>query len=228
MITTEKITADNSWTLMLATPRDGPMRPLTMALAEEPRSLNPFTASSAYAWQVLGQMYEGLIGTDPFTLEDMPGLADRWSVAVEGEGKNAHTVLSFTLRPGLKWNDGSPLTAGDLKATLEFLKKNQIPRFFDAVKNVAAVEALSEHELKVTMDGVSYWYLDNIAGLPYMPAHVLGGVDDWQNWDPLAAGRNALVGAGPFMLEEYRRGEYVMMKRNPHYWRLDLKGEDER
>ncbi|MBO5493697.1 MAG: ABC transporter substrate-binding protein [Pyramidobacter sp.] len=224
VISTEKITADNMWTLMRAVPREGPMRPLTMALAEEPRSLNPFTASSAYSWQVLGQVYEGLIGTSPLTLEDMPGLAESWKVAVEGAGKDAHTALTFRLRPGLKWNDGSPLTANDLKATIDFLKKNQIPRFYDAVKNVASAEALDERELKVTMTGVSYWYLDNIAGLPYMPERVLKGVSDWQNWDPLGSGGpSALVGAGPFALEEYRPGEYVMMTRNPHYWRLSLK-----
>ena len=229
VISTEKITADNMWTMMRAEPREGPMRPLTMALVEEPRSLNPFTASSAYSWQVLGNIYDGLIGTNPKTLEDMSGLAERWNVAVEGAGKDAHTVLTFRLRAGLKWNDGSPLTAADLKATLEFLKNNQIPRFFDAVKNVASAEALNERELKVTMSGVSYWYLDNVAGLPYMPAKVLEGIADWQNWDPLASGGpSALVGAGPFALEEYRPGEYVMMARNPHYWRLHLKGAESR
>jgi len=224
VISTEKITADNMWTFMLACPKDGMARPLTMALAEEPRSLNPFTASSAYSWQVLGMIYEGLTGTNPLTLLDMPGLAESWAVVVEGSGEAAHTALRFRLREGLRWNDGAPLTADDLKATIEFIRVNQIPRFYDAVKNVASVEAESDRELKVTMNGVSYWYLDNISGLPYMPAHVLKRVTDWQNWDPLAEGAAGLVGAGPFTLEEYRRGEFVTMLRNPHYWRLHLKG----
>ena len=224
VISTERITADNMWTFMLAKPCDGTMRPLTMALAEEPRSLNPFTASSAYSWQVLGMIYEGLIGTDPLTLADMSGLAKSWQVEVEGSGEGAHTVLRFRLREGLLWNDGAPLTASDLKATIDFLRSNRVPRFYDAVKNVASVEAENDLELKVTMSGVSYWYLDNIAGLPYMPARVLEKVPDWQNWDPLGEGQAGLVGAGPFTLEEYRRGEYVTMLRNPHYWRLHLKG----
>ncbi len=231
VISTEKITADNVWTLMLARPRDGPMRPLTMALAEEPRSLNPFTASSAYAWQVLGLIYEGLIGTNPLTLEDMQGLAESWDIAtVEGAGGTPHTELTFHLREGLRWNDGTPLSARDLKATVEFLRANRIPRFFDAVKDVATVEARGDRELKVVMNGVSYWYLDNVAGLPFMPARVVESITDWQNWNPLekdgAAGPYGLVGAGPFALEEYRPGEYVMMARNEHYWRLRLKGEE--
>ncbi len=229
VISTEKITADNVWTLMLARPREGPARPLTMALAEEPRSLNPFTASSAYAWQVLGLIYEGLLGTNPLTLEDMPGLAESWNVAVADGGEGPHTELTFRLREGLRWNDGAPLSASDLKATLEFLRANQIPRFYDAVKNISSVETRGDRELKIVMSGVSYWYLDNVAGLPYMPARVVDGIKDWQNWNPLeqdgGAGPRGLVGAGPFALEEYRPGEYVMMARNPNYWRLRLKGE---
>ena len=50
VLSTDRITADNMWTLMMAEPRDGRTRTMTMALAEEPRSLNPFTASSAYSW----------------------------------------------------------------------------------------------------------------------------------------------------------------------------------
>lgn len=225
VISTDKITADNVWTLMLARPRGGAMRTLTIALAEEPRTLNPFTASSAYSWQVLGQIYEGLIGTNPFTLEDMPGLAESWNVAVEGEGKEAHTVLTFRLRPGLRWNDGTPLTARDLKATIYFLRGNKVPRFFDAVKNVVGAEAPSDRDLKVTMTGVSYWYLDNVAGLPFMPESVLARVTDWENWNPLDTAGPGLVGAGPFALEEYRPGEFVTMRRNPHYWRLHLRKE---
>ena len=223
----EKMTADNMWTLIMAEPADGKERPLNMVLAEEPRNLNPFVASSAYSWQILGLIYESLIGTDPFTLDDMPSLAESWSVeTVTNDGKE-HTRLTFRLRKGLKWSDGSPLTAGDVKATLDFLKKNSIPRFFDSVKNISSVRVTDSTQLTVDMDGTSYWYLDNIGGLPCMPAKVLQKVNDWQNWNPIDPkgkfGPYGLVGAGPFMLDEYRPGEFVMMKRNNHYRMLEKK-----
>ena len=223
----EKMTADNMWTLIMAKPADGEERPLNMVLAEEPRNLNPFVASSAYSWQILGLIYESLIGTDPFTLDDMPSLAESWSVeTVTNDGKE-HTRLTFRLRKGLKWSDGSPLTAGDVKATLDFLKKNSIPRFFDSVKNISSVRVTDSTQLTVDMDGTSYWYLDNIGGLPCMPAKVLQKVNDWQNWNPIDPkgkfGPYGLVGAGPFMLDEYRPGEFVMMKRNNHYRMLEKK-----
>ena len=220
VLTTDKTTADNMWTLMMAEPRDGKKRRLNMVLADEPRSLNPFAASSAYSWQVLGMIYESLLGTDPFTLEDMPALAASWSVRTAGAGSGEHTELVFKMRRGLKWNDGSPLTADDVKATIEFLKKNSVPRFFDSVKSVRSVSANGD-VLTVRMEGVSYWYLDNIGGLPCFPRKVLAKIRDWQNWNPLDKsaryGPSGLVGCGPFMVEEYRPGEYVMMRKNPFY-----------
>ena len=223
----EKITADNIWTLLMAEPADGKMRPLNMVLAEEPRNLNPFVASSAYSWQVLGMIYESLIGTDPLTLGDMPSLAASWSVETVGNKGLEHTRLVFRLRKGLKWNDGTLLTAQDVKATFDFLKNNSIPRFFDSVKNIKSVNVIDSHQVAVEMEGTSYWYLDNVGGLPCMPAKVLKMVKDWQNWDPLdpsgKSGPYGLIGSGPFILDEYRPGEFVMMKRNGHYRMLEKK-----
>lgn len=226
ILATDKITVDNVWTLMMAEPKDGRSRPLNMVLAEEPRNMNPFVASSAYTWQVLGLIYDSMIGMNPFTLEDMPGLAESWHVKTVGRGKEAHTELIFQITPNLRWNDGTLLTAADVKATIDFLHKNKIPRFFDAVKNVDAV-TVSGNTLTVKMKGVSYWYLDNIGGIGCMPKAVLERISDWQNWNPLdnsgKSGPAGLVGCGPFMLEEYRPGEYVMMKKNPYFRMLNNK-----
>lgn len=226
IFTTERMTADNMWTLIAAEPVDGTMRPFRMIIAEEPRNLNPFTASSAYSWQVLGMIYESLLTTDPNTLEDMPALAESWEIRTVHEGGD-HTELTFRIKDGLRWNDGSPLSARDVAATINFIHEKRIPRFVDAVKDVVSVMAIDSHTVKVVMSGVSYWYLGNIGGLPTLPRAVIEKITDWQRWDPLAdsetGGPLGLVGCGPFMLESYRPGEYVMMKRNPYY-RLLPKG----
>lgn len=229
IFTTESITADNMWTLLGAEPADGKDRPFRMLLAEEPRNLNPFTASSAYSWQVLGLIYESLLTTDPYTLENCDAIASSWDVVTEGAGKDRHTELVFRIKKGLLWNDGSPLTARDLKAAIDFLHKNKIPRFFDAVKNIKRVETPDDFTLRVIMDGVSYWYLDNVASLPALPASVIKKITDWQRWDPLAedgrAGPHGLTGSGPFMLKSYRPGEYLMLERNRHYRLLGGRGK---
>lgn len=221
VLTTDKITADNMWTLMMAEPTDGKMRTLNMVLAEEPRNLNPFVASSAYSWQVLSMIYEGMIGTNPFTLEDMPALAESWTVRTVGDERTGHTELLFKIKPGLKWNDGSSLTSYDIKATIDFLKKNKVPRFFDSVKDVESVEAFLDGRLLVRMNNISYWHLNNIGSLPTMPKKVIEKITDWQNWNPIdkssKLGPYGLIGSGPFKLETYKPGEYVMMEKNVHY-----------
>ena len=220
IITTERMTADNMWTIMLAEPKSGKKRPMRMLLAEEPRNLNPFTASSAYSWQVLGMMYEGLLETNPFTLEDMPGLAANWAVRAE---KNK-TVISFRLKPGLVWSDGSKITSHDFAETIHFIQSNKIPRFLDAVKNVKSVACPTDLDIIVTLSGESYWYLDKIGGMLCMPAKTLKAVKDWQNWNPLDKsqkfGPYGFVCTGPFIFESYRPGEYVMFRRNENYRRL--------
>ncbi|MCF0248482.1 MAG: ABC transporter substrate-binding protein, partial [Synergistes sp.] len=185
IFTTDRVTADNFWTLLNAEPKDGKMRPLRMALADEPRNLNPFTASSAYAWQVLGLIYESMISNDPNTLENIPAIAESWQVTVNEDGAERHTELFFKIKRGLKWNDGSPLDARDIKASIDFIHKNKIPRYFDAVKDIRSVETPDNFTLRVNMDGVSYWYLDNVGGLPILPRKVIAKVKDWQTWNPL-------------------------------------------
>ena len=227
VLMTDTVTADNIWTILMAEPSDPAKKVLNMALAEDPGNMNVFVASSAYTWQVLGMIYEGMIGTDPFTLEDMPALAESWKVETVHEKGAEKTRLEFRFRPGLKWNDGTPLTAHDMKATIKFLKKHKIPRFYDYVNHVEAVYSHDDGRLIVQMDNVSYWNLDKIGGLPCIPSSVIKSVKDWQNWDPLDKsgkyGPAGLKGSGPYMLDEYRRGEYVMMKRNPHYRMLKEK-----
>ena len=221
VLTTPGMTADNFWTILAAEPRDGSSQTLNMLLAEEPRNLNPLVASSVYSWQVLGLIYETLVGTDPWTLENSPSLARSWEVTKETVRGIERTVLDFHLRDDVFWNDGEAFTASDVAATIEFIRDKKPPRFFDSAKNVETVEVRGDYHLTVYMNNVSYWQLNEIGGLPCLPKHVLDRITDWQTWDPTdisgQGGPYGLVGTGPFMFEEYRAGEYLMMVKNPRY-----------
>lgn len=216
VFTTDKMTADNVWTLLTVKHKTDKNAPFRMILAEEPRNLNPFTASSAYSWQVLGLIYDSLLTSNPYTLETMPNIAEKWDINSVGKS----TIIRFTLRQGLKWSDASPLTAYDVKASIDFIRKNKIPRFFDTVKNITAVNVLDKYSVEVRSSEISYWNLDNIGGLPILPKQTIDGIKDWQRWSPKPA---ELVGCGPFMLKSYRAGEYVIMTKNPYYFRLKTK-----
>ncbi len=226
VVTTKATAADNIWTLLNVQTASGAMRPLSWCLPEEPRSLNPLTAGSAYDWQVLGLVYDGMIAVEPETLEDIPWLAIAWETETVTGDDGPHTRLTFSLRKGVTWHDGEPFTASDVKATLLFLKEHKIPRYFDMVRDLESVETPDDLTLVVDMSTVSYWHLHNVGGCPVLPAHILENITDWQSWkpanqkNPLKPEITALVGTGPFVFREYRAGEYVHLTRFEDFWML--------
>ncbi|MBP8996240.1 MAG: Oligopeptide-binding protein AppA precursor [Synergistetes bacterium ADurb.Bin155] len=226
VVSTRSTSADNLWTLLNMRPLHGGERPVMWCLPEEPRSLNPLGTSSAYDWQVLALIYEGLIAVDPETLGDLPWLATDWKVeTVDGEG-GPHTRLTFTLREGVRWQDGIPFTSRDVRKTLEFLKEHEIPRYYDNVRDIERIDTPDDHTVIVTMGNVSYWHLHNIGGSPVFPAHILETVKDWESWQPARETNpsvkelTSLVGTGPFVFREYRPGEFVHLVRNEGFWLL--------
>ncbi|MDI9369483.1 MAG: ABC transporter substrate-binding protein [Synergistaceae bacterium] len=223
-LVTDRTTADNIWSLLSMKPASGPMRPLYLVQEEEPRALNPFTSSSAYDWQVMSLVYDALIAVDPYTLETIPWLATSWTVTTEDEGNGHHTTLTFHLREGVKWHDGHPLTARDAAYTYEFLRENKPPRYFDNVDNIERVEVPDDLTLVVTMKNVSFWHLHRIGGLPVLPRHIVEKVDDWRSWLPASVKHEEdysltrMIGSGPFILREYKPGEYVHLTSNEDFW----------
>lgn len=223
-LVTERVTADNTWSLLAMEPASGPMRPLYLVQADEPRSLNPFTSSSAYDWQILGLIYDSLIAVHPYTLETIPWLAREWDIRTEKGPDGPRTVLTFRLREGVTWHDGKPLTARDAAFTYEILKKNSVPRYFDNVNNIESIETPDDSTLVVTMKNVSFWHLHRVGGLSIFPRHILENVKDWRSWLPASEKHpgdpdlTLLVGSGPFIFREYRPGEYVRMTGSGSFW----------
>jgi len=224
VVTTRAVTADNSWSLLAMSPASGAMRPLYWALGDEPRTLNPFTASTATDWQVLGLVYDTLMTVNPNDLGDLPWLARSWKVETVKGQSGPRTRLTFTLRSDVSWQDGSPFTAKDVRATLLFLRKNAVPRYFDSVRDIDSVSAPDAHTLTVTMKNVSYWHLHSIAGIPVFPAALLDRVKDWRSWQPArkavpgSKGLTELFGTGPFVFREMRSGDFVRFSRNDRFW----------
>ncbi|GHV50866.1 hypothetical protein FACS1894216_03830 [Synergistales bacterium] len=224
---TDRITSDNSFSLISMTPQSGEARPIYWSLPSDIRTLNPLVSTSAYDWMVLGTVYDGsLISVDPYTFEDAPWLARSWEIGTDKSSGREKTVMSFTLRDGLKWQDGRPLTVEDAAFTLNYIKKNEVPRFYDIVHDIESITTDAKRRtIRIVMANTSYWHLHNIGGMFVLPKHILEKVPDWRAWQPANRRHKAadgtdmteLVGTGPFIFEESRTGEYVRMKRNDRY-----------
>ncbi|MCL2009503.1 MAG: ABC transporter substrate-binding protein, partial [Synergistaceae bacterium] len=224
IFSTDRYTSDNLLTLISMTPKDGAERPIYWNIPEEIRTLNPLVSSTAYDWTVLGTVYDTLISVNPYTFGDIPWLAESWDIYPDPEPEGG-SVLSFTLRPGLEWQDGRPFTAEDVAFSLEYIRDNKVPRFFDSVKDIVSTE-VEGRTVRIRTSDVSFWHLRRIGGMLILPKHILENVPDWRTWQPTNVPHRALdgtvltelIGTGPFTFRNSRTGEFVHMTRNERYF----------
>jgi peptide/nickel transport system substrate-binding protein len=174
----------------------------------------------------MGRLYDGMMEVDPDTMQDIPWLAKSWDIETwEPAPGQEGTVITWHLEEGVKWHDGTPFTSKDVKFTVEYLKENQVPRYLDNVQKVVKVECPDDYTVKVYFETVSYWHLYR-ADLNFLPDWIWKDVEDYNTFEPWleahpeVSGLTKLIGHGPFILDQYKVGEYVRLKKNPIYWRL--------
>src|SRR4051812_1981783 len=121
--------------------------------------------------------------------------------------------ITYTLRDGVKWSDGQPLTSADMKYTLELMLKNPAVDIVGVGESVASVEAPSPTEVKITLKNVDTHFPESMADFPVVPEHIWKDVAD-----PLAFKNETPVGSGP--MTEIRRftPQVYEQCRNPNYW----------
>ena len=176
-------------------------RPLTVAMATEIDSLDPFNATAGDTKTVMDQIFDGLLDVD----EDgnlVPDLAESYEISEDG------LTYTFKLKEGVKFHDGSDFSADDVYYTYDKLSGlssgEQMSSKFSVIKEM---EVISPTEIKMTLDAVnnSFIYLQN------QPI-VKKEYEDNQT-KPL--------GTGPYKFVSYTPGEGMVMERFDDYHRKD-------
>jgi peptide/nickel transport system substrate-binding protein len=195
------------------TPRRGGV--LNAMLAEDPPGFSIHeSATISGVWPVM-PCYSNLVLFDPLkpveTVDTIiPELAEKWS------WQDSYRNLVFFLRKNVRWHDGKPFTARDVKYTFDVVREapdaparlRLSPRK-DWYANVEAIETPDPHTVIFRLHRPQPSLLLMLASgySPVYPAHV-----------PLNDLRQKCVGTGPFRLKEYARGQFVEMERNPDYF----------
>ncbi len=190
-------------------PGEGKGNVLVGCLSAEMEHLNPLTATDAYASYINGQIFDTLIERDPQTLEPIPNLAESWEISED------HLQYTFTLRRGVVFSDGQPLTVNDVKLSFDKMMDptTDAPHLRNYYKDVTSCEVLDENTVRFTCNQPYFLHLIILGGLPVMPAHVYGKGDF--NTHP---NNRQPVGSGPYMLERWDTNQQVVLVKNPHYW----------
>ncbi len=189
-------------------PTDGDW--LIRHLSAEPATLNPVTATDAYASLINSYIYETLIKRDEKTLELVPSLAESWEVAED------HLTYVFRLKKGVKWQDGRPLTARDVLFSFERIRDPKVDSahlrsYYQDVENL---EVLDDHTIRYTYRIPYFRALEFCGGIPIVPAHTFTEGVDFNN-HPI--GRNP-IGNGPYRLLRWETGREIVLVRNEEYW----------
>ena len=126
----------------------------------------------------------------------IPWLAESWAASPDG------LTWTFKLHPKAKWHDGKPVTADDVKFSVDYQTKNVPALPVRALTELTSVTVKGEKEVEFKLKSPYAPFLTNLAGaLLILPKHIWEGVEDPKKMRDA----KALTGSGPYKLKEYNQ-----------------------
>jgi peptide/nickel transport system substrate-binding protein len=186
---------------------------LRIASAFDPQTMDPHGLALLYHTRVVFQVYDSLVNRDEqFRLE--PSLALSWQPA-------GPLAWRFTLRPGVRFHDGSAFTADDAVFSIERALAAPSQRAFQlkGVTGARRVDDLTVELLLAAPDAVLPEKLTTLAMMSraWAQKHGVERAQDFNGKQETFAVRNA-NGTGPFRLERYEPDVRVQLQRHPGWW----------
>jgi len=209
---------------------------LVRSMLSDPQTFNYPLNQDASTTTLLGLLFDGLITQNLITGKVEPVLAESWQISDD------KLRIVFTLREGLKWSDGQPLTVDDVVFSYNDIYLNEaIPtdardtlRIGESGK-LPTVRKVDERRVEFSVPEPFRPFLLN-TGYPILPAHALQKSVKTKDTEGkptfLAKWRidtppDQIIVNGPYKLQRYETSQRVVLRRNPYYWRKDDKGNSQ-
>jgi peptide/nickel transport system substrate-binding protein len=187
---------------------------LRQHIIDSPASMSIHEETTVVAERPMMGVFNNLVMFDQHVAQNslssiVPDLATDW--AWDGEG----TRLTFHLHQGVKWHDGRPFTAADVKCTWDLLQGKAAEKF-----RVNPRKAWYRNLDAVTVDGDDAVTFHLKRPQPYLLVLLASGVSAvYPCHVSPAQMRQHPIGTGPFKFVEYKPNEIVKLVRNPDYWK---------
>ncbi|MEA4811328.1 MAG: ABC transporter substrate-binding protein [Anaerolineaceae bacterium] len=163
----------------------------------------------------INQVYDSLLYRD-FEGKIQPNLAKEWKVSDDG------LIYTFSLRDDVKWSDGQPFTAEDVKASFDYYKTRPGVSWFFA-EHIKETKVVNPYTVEVILNKPNAPFLVSM-GLPQygfiMAKHVLD-----KYGDKIGATMESIVGTGPYVVTDWKTDVSVTFKAKEDYWKgpVDVK-----
>jgi peptide/nickel transport system substrate-binding protein len=181
----------------------------------DPARLDFFTVSVLASQQAVAGIYSGLLQFSPEKPDEViPDLATSYDASDGGK------TYTFHLRHGVKWHDGKPFTAADVKATWHHMQDpdTKARRCHSMVSPlVDSWQVVDDYTVRFQLKFAAPTFIPAVASAWCRVAakHILDGHKDLQ-------AAEAQIGTGPFKLKRYERGSVIEWERNPDYYNPNL------
>lgn len=179
---------------------------LRIGVGIDPDTLNPLELTTAIPANICELIYDKFLMPAPDG-KLLPNLATAWSVSEDGK------VWAVKLRKGIKFTDGAPFNASTIKRAVELIQdpKVRMPlRFIYAP--LKSLTVADDYTVQFHLKG-PFAPFDQVLSAAMLPI----SQNATQPYDAGKLNRNP-VGAGPFKLTEWSRGERIVLERNENYW----------
>ena len=196
----------------------GAQQHLKVGVLEEPRSLNPLLLEGEMTALVGPTLYSHLLTVDA-SGNVRPDLAAEVPTQQNGGISADKRTIVYHLRSGLRWQDGTPLTASDVAFTFAAIMDphNPVPARwgYDRVASVAATDPLTVVvRLKKAYSPILTAFFGPDQNYQVLPKHLFGGPGDLND----ARFERTPVGSGPFHVVWWSRGDELELRANPYYY----------
>ena len=177
---------------------------IVIAVDTPPRTMNPHGSDADANLSVMANLFEGLLQRKAPEGNLSPALAERYE----------HPDLvtwKFYLRKGVKFHNGNPFTAEDVKFSFERLSNPEVSEFINAGKSIASIDIIDDYTVVIKTKDPIPWFANNLHQLYIMDK------ESTEARDPGVVGLKP-IGTGPYKLVEWVKGSYVRFEANEGYW----------
>ena len=174
----------------------------------DPMSFNPSVASDDNLYYAAMCMFHRLTKLDT-TKSPVPDAAESWDVSDDA------LTITWHLKDGLKWSDGEPLTADDVKYTFDYIKEHPETYFSTSMQIVDSIEVVDDLTVVFHMNTADMSFVARIGwyGTFILPEHVFNNGQKWEE-NPAST---IPVTSGPYKYGSYTQGSDITLVANEDY-----------